>query len=191
MGVPFEPVLYPSIGAVLEAGKAGEWDVSFNGVTADRAKYLDFTGSHLEIEFGYLVPTGSSISTLADVDRSGIRVAVTENGAVDILLSRALKNAAVVRGPGLPGALELVRSGRADGFASNKPNLFQMSNQLPGSRVLAGRPGTEHQAMLMPKGRDIGAAYARKFIEDAKSEGLVKAAIERAGLRGAGVAPPQ
>jgi polar amino acid transport system substrate-binding protein len=32
-------------------------------------------------------------------------------------------------------------------------------------------------------------AYARQFIEDAKSEGLVQAAIERAGARGVVVAP--
>jgi len=43
--------------------------------------------------------------------------------------------------------------------------------------------------MAMPKGRDLGLAYARKFIEDAKSGGLVTAAIERAGLRGVVVAP--
>jgi polar amino acid transport system substrate-binding protein len=43
--------------------------------------------------------------------------------------------------------------------------------------------------MAIPKGRDLGAAYSRKFVEDAKSEGLVKAAIERAGIRGAVVAP--
>ena len=191
IGVPFEPVLYSSIGAVLDAGKSGEWDVSFNGITPDRAKYLDFTEPHLEIEFGYLVPAGSSISTLTDVDRSGVRVAVPEKVAVDILLSRELKNAVVVRGPGLPGALELVRSGRADVLASNKENLFQMSVQLPGSRVLAGHYATDPLAMAVPKGRDIGVPYARKFIEDAKSEGLVKAAIERAGLRGAVVAPLQ
>lgn len=41
----------------------------------------------------------------------------------------------------------------------------------------------------MPKGRDLGVAYVRQFIEDAKSEGLVKAAIEKAGLRGLIVAP--
>jgi polar amino acid transport system substrate-binding protein len=42
--------------------------------------------------------------------------------------------------------------------------------------------------MVIPKGRDPGLAYARKFVEDAKYEGLVKAAIERAGMRGAVVA---
>jgi polar amino acid transport system substrate-binding protein len=191
IGVPFEPVLYPSIGAVLDAGKSGEWDVSFIGITSDRAKYLDFTEPHVEIEFGYLVPATSSISALADVDRPGIRVAVPEKVAVDILLSRELKNAVVVRGSGLPGALELVKSGRADVLASNKSNLFQMSDQLAGSRVLPGHYATDPLAMAVPKGRDIGVAYARQFIEDAKSEGLVKAAIERAGLQDAVVAPLQ
>lgn len=191
LGVPFEPVLYPSVGALLDGGKSGGWDVTFNGVTADRAKYLDFTKPHLEIEFGYLVPTGSPVSQFADVDRPGIRVAVPAKGAADVLLSHTLKSAVVVRGPGLPGALELVKSGKADVFAANKPNLFEMSKQLPGSRVLDGRPGSETQAMLIPKGRDIALAYAREFVEHAKTEGLVKAAIERVGLRGAVVPQPQ
>lgn len=72
-----------------------------------------------------------------------------------------------------------------------KPVLFEMSNQLPGSRVLDGRPGIDPHAMAMPKGRDLGVAYALQFIEDAKSEGLVKAAIESIGVRGVVVAPLQ
>ena len=191
LGVPFEPVFYPSIGALLDAGRSAQWDVTFNPVTADRSKYLDFTAPHLEIEFGYLVAADSRISRFEDVDLPGVRVAVSEKGAADVLLSHALKNAVVVRGPGLPGALELVKSRKAEVFAANKPNVFEMSRLLPGSRVLDGRPGIETHAMAMPKGRDAGMVYARKFVEDAKSGGLVKAAIERAGLRGAVVAPLQ
>ena len=85
--------------------------------------------------------------------------------------------------------MEALKSGRADVMASIKPTLFEMSNQLPGSRVLDGRPGVDPHAMAMPKGRGPGAAYARQYILIAKSEGLVKAAIERAGMRGAVVAP--
>jgi polar amino acid transport system substrate-binding protein len=84
--------------------------------------------------------------------------------------------------------LEALRSGSADAIFSIKPSLFEISNQLPGSRVLDGRPGLDPHAMAMPKGRDPAVAYARQFIEDAKSQGLVKAAIERAGMRGAVVA---
>jgi polar amino acid transport system substrate-binding protein len=94
---------------------------------------------------------------------------VPEKVGVDILLSRELKNTVVVLGPGLPGALELVRSGRADVLASTKSNLFQMSDQLPNSRVLAGHYATDPLATAVPKGRDTGVGYARKFIEDTKS----------------------
>ena len=191
MGVPFEPVLYPSVGALLDSGKSGAWDVAFVGFSPARAKEWDFTALHMEVEFGYLVPAGSSISTMADVDRPGIRVAVQEKSQPDIFVSRTLKNAEVVRAPSLAGTLEMLKSGKADAIFSIKPSLFEASNQLPGSRVLDGRPGIDPHAMAMPKGRDPGVAYARKFIEDAKSEGLVKAAIERVGMRGAVVAPRQ
>src|SRR5215216_4880141 len=74
IGVPFEAVLFPSVGALLEGGKSGAWDVAFVGFSPARAKEWDFTALHLQIEFGYLVPAGSSISEMADVDRVGIRV---------------------------------------------------------------------------------------------------------------------
>jgi polar amino acid transport system substrate-binding protein len=185
MGVPFEPVLYPSIGAVLDSGKSGAWDVAFVGFTPGRAKDFDFAATHLEVEFGYLVPGGSSISTMADVDRPGIRVALQERSGPDVFFSPLLKNAVLVRASSNPGTLDLVKTGRADVMGSIKPILFELSNQLPGSRVLDGRPGVDPHAMAMPKGRDVGVAYARKFVENAKSEGLVKAAVERVGMRGA------
>jgi len=188
IGVPFEPVMYPSVGALLDAGKSGSWDVAFVGFSPARAKEWDFAPLHMEVEFGYLVPAGSSIATMADVDRPGIRVAVQEKSQPDVFLSRTLKNAAPVRAPSLAGTLEMLKSGKADAIFSIKPSLFEASNQLPGSRVLDGRPGIDPHAMVMPKGRDGGLAYARQFIERAKAEGLVKAAIDRAGMRGAVVA---
>ena len=189
IGVPFEPVLYPSVGALLDSGKSGAWDVAFVGFSPARAKEWDFTGLHLEVEFGYLVPGGSAILTMADVDRPEIRVAVQEKSGPDVFFTRTLKNAVFVRAPSNPGALEALKSGKADVIGSIKPVLFELSKQLPGSRVLDGRPGIDPHALAMPKGRDLGVAYAGQFIEDAKSEGLIKAAIERAGLRGVAVAP--
>src|SRR5829696_7877880 len=78
IGVPFEPVMYPSVGALLDSGKSGAWDVAFVGFSPERAKEWDFSALHMEVEFGYLIPGGSSISTMADMDRPGIRVAVQE-----------------------------------------------------------------------------------------------------------------
>ena len=188
LGVPFEPVLYPSVGTLLDGGKSGAWDVAFVGFSPARAKEWDFTGLHLEMEFGYLVPGGSSMATVTDVDRPGIRVAVQEKSQPEVFVSRSLKNAAVVRGSSLADTLQMLRSGNADAVFSIKPSLFEMSKQLPDSRVLDGRAGLDPHAMVMPKGRDRGVAYAGRFIEAAKSEGLVQAAIERAGMRGVVVA---
>jgi polar amino acid transport system substrate-binding protein len=181
--------MYPSVGALLDGGRVGAWDVAFVGFSPARAKEWDFTPLHLEMEFGYLVPGGSSIATMAAVDQPGVRVAVQEKSQPDVFLSRTLKNAVVVRASSLGGTLEMLKSGKADAIFSIKPSLFEVSNQLPGSRVLEGRAGVDPHAMVMPKGRNAGLAYARQFIEDAKSDGRVKAAIERAGMRGAFVAP--
>src|SRR5918995_6686999 len=125
MGVAFEPITYPSVGALLDAGKSGAWDVAFVGFSPARAKEWDFTGLHLEVEFGYLIPVGSSISTMADVDRPGIRVAVQEKSQPDAFFSKTLKNAVMIRASSNPGALDALKSGRADVMASIKPILFE------------------------------------------------------------------
>jgi polar amino acid transport system substrate-binding protein len=147
------------------------------GFTPERAKDFDLAMPHLEVEFGYLVPAGSSISTMADVDRAGVRVALQERSGPNAFFSPLLKNAVLVRASSNPATLDLVKTGQADVMGSIKPILFELSTQLPGSRVLDGSPGRDPHVMAMPKGRDVGVAYARRFIEDAKSEGLVKAAI--------------
>lgn len=182
--VPFEPIPYPSIGALLDGGKSGAWDVALIGFTPARAKEWEFAAPHLEVQFGYLVPSGSPISTMADADRPGVRIAVQERSGPDAFLSSSLKNAVGVRAPNYAGTLELLKAGKADAIFSIKPILFELSSQLPGSRVLDDSPGTVPQAMAMPKGRSLGIAYARRFVEEAKHKGLVKAAVERAGLRG-------
>ncbi len=78
-----------------------------------------------------------------------------------------------------------MNSGQVDVFAANKANLFAIADKLPGSRILEGRFSVDKFALGIPKGREAGLGYASKFIEEAKAEGLVKSAMERAGVRGA------
>src|SRR5574341_213610 len=49
IGVPFEPVLYPSVGVLLDSGKAGAWDVAFVGFSPARAKEWSLSPLHLEV----------------------------------------------------------------------------------------------------------------------------------------------
>ena len=184
IGVPFEPVVYPSPGAIMGGLKSGEWDLAFFGPTPERESVLNFTEPLLVIEHGYLVPAGSTISTIDAVDQPGIRVGAPQGGSVNASLKRALKSATVVASPSVPAGEELLNSGKVDAFAANKANLYGLSDEMPGSRVLDGRIGVDEVAIALPKGRESGMAYVRKYAEDVRAEGLVKAAIQRAGLRG-------
>lgn len=189
LGVEFQPVVYPSVGALLDASQASQWDVAFFLVNPQRAPGVDFTAPIVELELGYLVPAGSQVAAFAEIDRPGVRVAVTEKGQADVLLSRALKQATLVRAPGLAAMVERVKSGQANAIAANKTILHELSAQLPGGRILDGRFAAERLAMAIPKGRERGMAYAQKFVAEAKSQGLVAASMQRAGTRGAVVAP--
>ena len=186
--VPFEPVMYADFGALLDAGKAGNWDVAFMGVTEERSQFLDFTSRHVSTEIAFLVPASSSIASTADVDRGGVRVAAIARGTPDVEMTRRLRNATVVRVANVPAGLDLLQTGRAEVYAALKPVVIGLAAKAPGSRVVDA-PGTDDAAMAMPKGRGAGAIeFARRFIDEAKREGLVKAAIERAALPGVVVA---
>ena len=79
----------------------------------------------------------------------------------------------------------MLAAGALDLYATNKANLYAMSDKLPGSHVLDGRWGVERHAMAMPKGRDSAMPYARAFVAEMVASGKVKAAAARAGLKGA------
>ena len=104
---------------------------------------------------------------------------------MNAFLARTVKQAAVIASPSVPAGADLLTSGKVDVFAANKANLFELSDKLPGSRVLEGRIGVDEVAIALPKGREAGMAYLRKYVDDARSEGLVTTAVQRAGLRGA------
>jgi len=160
----------------------------FTNATAVRMQDLDFSATVLQVEQGYLVPAGSAIKTQVDVDRTGVRVGVSEGSTSETTLSRELVNARVVRTASLKAAVDMLAAGTLDAFATNKATLFEMSDDLPGSRVLPGRWGLESFAIGIPKRRDAALPMVSAFVSDAKAQGVVARAIERAGLRGAVVA---
>ena len=187
LDVPLEQAVYPNNGAVLEGMRAGNVDVVFTNATPARAKEIDFTQPYLEVEAGYLVPKGSPVATIADVDKPGIRVGVMEGSTSAVTLPGLLKNASVVRVPNVESVIEMLSARSLDAFATNKSILFEMSDKLSESSVLEGRYGVEQLALGLPKGREAGLPYVREFVAAAVSNGLVKAAVDRAGFRGGNI----
>lgn len=187
LGVPYEPVVFAKNAEVLDAVKTGATDIAFTNASAARAKIMDFSQPYLEIELGYLVPKDSKIADVPDIDTKGVRVGVTQGSSSDGVLSRDLKNVEIVRVVTLKEGIAMMAEGKIDAYATNKATLFNMSDAVPGSRVLDGRWGFERHGIAIPKGRDQGLAFIRSFASDAMAQGLVKAAVSRAGLRGANV----
>jgi len=184
LGVPFEPAIFPSNAQLLDAVKAGNVDVLLTNATEERRRFIDFTDTVLQLEKSYLVPAGSTIADAAAVDRAGVRVGVSQGSSSQSELARELRHATLVPVASLKDASRMLSEGKIDAFGTNNAILFEMSDGLPGSRVLPGRWGLESFALGMPKGRDKGRAWLQSFARWAGETGAVNRAAARAGLRG-------
>jgi polar amino acid transport system substrate-binding protein len=191
LGVPVELVPFPNPGALADAAKNGVWDVAFLGAEPQRANEIDFTAAYVEIEATYLVPPDSSIRSVEEVDREGIRIAVPDRAAYELYLTRNIKKAQLVREKGADNAFKRFVADKLDALAGLRPRLVTDQASLPGSRILDGRFTAVQQAAGLPKGRSAAAVqYLREFIEDVKASGLVAKTIENNNVRGLTVAAP-
>ena len=180
--VPFE-----TAGHLADAVKSGAWDIAFLANEPERASEILFTPAYLEIEAGYLVPSGSSIQSIAEVDREGVRVAVGAKSAYDLFLSRTLRYATLVRAPAMNASYDVFVSERLNALAGIKPWLVTAAEGLPGSRLLDGHFMTVQQSIGLPPGRDSAAKYLREFIQDVKASGFLDRATRSFDLPGVSI----
>ncbi len=174
----------------MECLKAGACDVIFLPFDARAANDGDFSSPFIQIEYTLLVPSGSSIRSVTDADRTGVYIAVVRNHASTATLSRVLKQAKLVYAETPDPTFDLLRAGHVDAMASARSTLLEYSTHLPGSRVLADHFGANINRVVIPKGHVGRLAYVNEFVEEAKASGLVQKAIDRAGPRGVQVALP-
>jgi polar amino acid transport system substrate-binding protein len=189
LGVPVAFLPYPNPGALADAAPTGVWDVGFLGAEPQRAHAIDFTAAYVEIEATYLVPPGSPLTAIAEVDRPGIRIAAPDRSAYELYLTRSLQHAQLVRVQGADNAFKRFVTDKLDALAGLRPRLITDQDNLPGSRLLDGNFTAVQQAAGTPKGRPVGAQYLWAFIEDIKATGLVARTIAKHNVRGLTVAP--
>lgn len=175
---------YPSPGAVADAVDKDEWDICLIAEDPKRAETIEFCGAYAEIEATYLVPAGSKLQSLEEVDAPGVRIAVSDRSAYDLYLSRALKNAELKRAPGLAAAFELFQSQKLDALAGLRPALLGNAEALPGARVLDGAYTAVRQAVGVRPGNPALAKAVKRFVGDARASGMVEGLINEFGQRG-------
>jgi polar amino acid transport system substrate-binding protein len=189
LGVPVRYVPYPRPGELADAVGTGAWDIGLIGAEPQRAERIAFTAAYCEIEATYLVPAGSPIGSIAEVDRPGVRIAVTARSAYDLWLERNIRHATLVRTESLDAAFERFVGEGLEVLAGLRPRLLSDAGKLPGSRLLDGKFTAVQQAIGTARANEAAAAFLRGFVEEAKASGLVARLIERHGVRGLSVAP--
>ena len=136
------------------------------------------------------MPAGSALRAIADVDRPGVRIAVTGRSAYGLWLDRNIKQAQLVRSDTLDSALEQFTRDKLEALAGLRPRLLSDVAKLPGARILDGQFTAVQQAIGTARKNSAGAAFLRGFVEEAKASGFVASLIQRHKVVGLSVAPP-
>jgi polar amino acid transport system substrate-binding protein len=189
LGVPVQLIVFDAAGKVVEAGKTGGWDIAFVALDPARAAEIAQSPPYVQIEGAYLVRSGSPLKNNDEVDRKGHRIVVGRNSAYDLYLTRALKQAEIVRTPTSATVVDLFMKENYEVAAGVKQQLERDAQRVAGVRLLPGRFMVINQAMASQRSKEAGARYVREFVEEMKASGFVARALER-HKQSAAVAPP-
>lgn len=191
IGVTLELTPYLDSGTFTQSYGKGEWDIGIGPPIKLAAEKADFVSVLLLVDHVYTAAPGQEFADATQVDRPGVKIGVGLNSAQDVFLSRMLKSAELVRMPGgRTDAIETLRSGRANLWASNATQAQRIIGGLSGATVVPGAFNQDLSSIALPKGRSPAAqGRLAEIVNEAKRTGIVQKAIEQAGLKGVRVAP--
>jgi polar amino acid transport system substrate-binding protein len=190
LAAPVEFVVASSSGQLTEMLSAGKLDAAIMPPDEERRKILDFGTYYFVDENTYMVPGGSKIKTIADVDYPGARVIAIVGTTTSRTAARLLKSTTVTSVKSIDDALEMLRTGKADAFALTHASLAPLVPRVPGARILEGSFNRIGIAIAIPKNRPNALSYVTAFTEDAKASGFVQRAFDNAGLKASKPAAP-
>jgi len=190
LGVPVKYVPFKTPGELADQAGNNVWDIGNIGAEPQRAAVISFTAAYCEIEATYMVPAGSPIKTIADVDKKGVRIAVSARSAYGLWLENNIKNATLVPIAGLDAAFNKFVDDKLDVLAGLRPGLLKDIDKLPSATILDGKFSAVQQAVGTPRANTTGAKFLSDFVEEAKRSGLVAQLIAKHEVKGLSVAPP-
>ncbi|MEO5676500.1 MAG: transporter substrate-binding domain-containing protein [Usitatibacter sp.] len=188
LGAEMVPVPYPSAMNLLDAAKRNEWDVAFIGYAAERRADMEFTPVIVNGENSYLVRNDSPLRSVADIDRAGVRIAVSDRTVQHNFLRQNVRSATLVSTAHNAASLQLLVSGSVDAVAGNRMAVTESGHATPGTRVLDGSFMHVPYALATRKGNAAGTAYATEFVQYLKESGMLDDSLKRANLSGVTVA---
>jgi polar amino acid transport system substrate-binding protein len=187
--VPLAMQTYDNSGQITDAVANGACDVAFMPQDAERSKRVAFGPPYCFIESTYLVPAGSAIRSIHEVNRAGMRIIAIANTTTMRSARRTAPNATVKEVPSVDDMTALAMNGGGDAFALSHDSFAGLLPKLPGARVLPGHFQQVGIAVAVPKERPAALRLASELLAEGKASGLVRRALDAAGFRDAAVAP--
>ncbi|HVZ54245.1 MAG TPA: transporter substrate-binding domain-containing protein [Pseudolabrys sp.] len=187
--LPLDVQVYSNSGQVTEAVAGGHCDLAFMPHDAERAKKVAFGPAYYFIASTYLVPAGSIVQSIEEVDRPGCRIVAISNTTTARSAARTASRATVREVPSVEEMTELARRGEGDAFALTHDSFAGLLPKLPGARVLPGHFQRTGICVAVPPGRPAALKLASDLVEEAKRAGAVRRAFDAAGFPELEVAP--
>ena len=187
--LPLDLQVFSNSGQVTDAVAGASCDIAFMPQDAERAKKVDFGPAYYVIDSTYLVPAGSTIKTIAEVNRPGVRIVAIANTTTMRSARRTAPLASVEEVAGVDLMTEMARTGQGDAFALSADSFSGLLPRLPGAWVLSGNFQQTGIAVAVSKGRLAALKIASDLLQEAKISGLVRRALDAAGFKDAPVAP--
>jgi polar amino acid transport system substrate-binding protein len=188
--LPLELQVFDNSGQVTDAVASGQCDIAFMPRDVLRESKVDFGPAYFLIESTYLVPAGSKIQSIEEVNRPGVRIIGISNTTTVRSARRTAPLATAEEVPSVDLMTEMAAKGDGDAFALTHDSFGSLLPQLPGARVLPGHFQQTGISLALPKGRPAALKIASALLEDAKTSGTVRRALDAAGFKDAEVAPP-
>ncbi len=189
LGVAVEYLKYPDPGVLADDAEGGEWDIGNIGAEPQRAQTIAFSAAYCEIASTYLVPAGSPIMSLRDVDRAGVRIATKGRAAYGLWLENHLEHATLLRTESIDESFDVFVGQGLEALAGLRPRLVSDVERLPGARILDGQFSAVQQAIGTPRKNAAAAVWLAGVVEDLKASGFVADLIDRHKIEGLTVAP--
>lgn len=188
LSLPLELVPYKNPALLTADADADRYDVACLGAEPQRAEVICFTQPYCEIQATFLVPPGSPLKEVEDVDAPGVDVCVSRGAAYCLWLESNLGKATLHRTdePGLSGSLNKYLAKEHGALAGLRPWLLDQAVNLPGHTVLPGSFMSVQQSFGVPRSRADGGAtmFLERWIGELKEGGVVQDSIELHGMTG-------
>jgi polar amino acid transport system substrate-binding protein len=175
---------------VIDTVAKGEADIGFVAYAPSRTGTVEFSQTYMLVRQSFLVPEGSALKSVNDIDKQGLRISGGKGDSVTLFLARTLKAATLVETDNTPADTKRkFDAGEIDAFAANRQRLTNMMKDMPGYRILPDNIFDVPQTIIVAKGNAKGLAAVNALIDDVRQSGFLKEALEKSGIPGIDVAP--